>query len=459
MNLRGRLALAILVIAVPIVTAIVLGAFSLRRAALVEATYDETLERMEAGARERCELGADRIARRRGRRGRNRRGRGPLRARRHYDHSFAPGRPGFGPLEPALREPLEAGETTAAIFEGRRATVAMRMPWDGPCAVLVVDRFAGAAFGGAHLRWAILIGLGLVLLVVAVVYLALGPAVRRIRRLEASVREQAAGGYEKDVTVEGSDEVADLAVAFNEASAQIRERMEELTERDRSLTEFLASTTHDVMVPLTVLLGHLSDLRESASENRPPDGVKVRGAVEEAHYIGSLLRNLSAAARLDRGEPMLTRHDFDLRALVERVVSRHRPIAEDEEVAVDFAVPDDEVIVHADSTLAEQAVNNLVHNAIRYNRAGGHVAVTLERRGDCFELCVLDDGPGIPDEELERVHERRFRGGAARSRRPTGLGLGLHIVRDVAEKHRWQLRFESPEEGGLRVRIRGQPAR
>ena len=72
-----------------------------------------------------------------------------------------------------------------------------------------------------------------------------------------------------------------------------------------------------------------------------------------------------------------------------------------------------------------------------------------------FSLRVADDGPGIPAEELARVSERRFRGGVARKRRPEGLGLGLHIVRDVAERHGWTLRFESPSEGGLEVSLRG----
>ena len=224
--------------------------------------------------------------------------------------------------------------------------------------------------------------------------------------------------------------------------------LEELSARDKALTEFLQSTTHDVMVPLTVLQGHLSDLRRIGGDSEPV----VRAAMEEAHYLASLVKNLNAAARLDAGEPMIARHELDLGELVERVVSRHAPIAKTRGIALNHSIPEEPVHVNADSTLLEQMVGNLVHNAIRYNQEGGHVAVILERG---FRVTVKDDGPGIPEEELERVGERQFRGGEARQRRPTGLGLGLHIVRDVAERHGYALTFESPEEGGLTVVIRG----
>jgi len=327
-------------------------------------------------------------------------------------------------------------------------TIAIRMPWDGPCSVVVVER----PVDGAGARASVLRTAGLAASVVAIsglaALIALAPVVRRIRRLEVAVRGQASSGYEADVPIEGKDEVADLARAFNEASKQIRLRLEELSSRDRALTEFLQSTTHDVMVPLTVLQGHLSELRARLGDDEPA----VRAAMEEAHYLASLVKNLSAAARLDAGEPMIKRHALDLGELVERVIARHAPIAKARGIALNHAVPERKVTVTADSTLLEQMVGNLVHNAIRYNDAGGHVAVILEPG---FTIVVKDDGPGMPEEELARVGERQFRGGEARQRRPTGLGLGLHIVRDVAERHGYELTFESPEEGGLEVTIRG----
>ena len=454
MKLRTRLLLTVVLSSIPIVAGFTLYSAWSRENALVEATYEATVERMEMRGRERCEEAPEAFGRRAV--GRRRRGlprRAAARRARFgrvwgiYDDAFAPMNAQTAALPASLREPLAGGELTAAVFEDDRARIAMRMPWDGACAVVVVDRpIDSEQARAATIRTAILVAAVIVLTALGAL-LALVPVVRRIRRLEESVKAQATTGYERDVAVEGGDEVADLARAFNEASGQIRDQIQEVEARDEALTEFLQSTTHDVMIPLTVLQGHLSDLRK-----RMPDDPKVRGAMEESHYIAALLRNLSAAARLDAGEPMIARLDVDLSEVVERVVERHQPIAKARGVQLNHAVPERPVPIDGDSTLLEQMIGNLISNAIRYNEAGGHVAVILEGG---FTLTVKDDGPGIPEDELARVSERRFRGGAARTRRPTGLGLGLHIVRDVAEKHGFDLRFESPEDGGLTVVITG----
>lgn len=125
--------------------------------------------------------------------------------------------------------------------------------------------------------------------------------------------------------------------------------------------------------------------------------------------------------------------------------------------AVDYAVPETPVYVDGDVTLVEQAVSNIVGNAVRYNRPSGHVAVVLESSDapPRFSLRITDDGPGVPDDELGHLAERHFRGPEARTRRPDGLGLGLDIARHVAERHRFALQFARSVYGGLEVTLRG----
>jgi two-component system sensor histidine kinase TctE len=114
------------------------------------------------------------------------------------------------------------------------------------------------------------------------------------------------------------------------------------------------------------------------------------------------------------------------------------------------------LVVPSDHTLLEQALSNLVDNAIRYNRAGGHVAVLLDRAGDGFALSVTDDGPGVTDEELAQLTTRWFRGSEARTRRPDGhgLGLGLAIAAEACRRLGLSLAFSRPGETGLRAEIR-----
>src|SRR5262249_39856395 len=110
--------------------------------------------------------------------------------------------------------------------------------------------------------------------------------------------------------------------------------------------------------------------------------------------------------------------------------------------------------------LLEQAVSNLVYNAICHNRPGGHAALILEDDGARFRLRVIDDGPGIPEAELAHLVARGFRGNEARTRVPGGQGLGLHIAhplaRRVAKLHGFDLALRRSEYGGLEAELAGR---
>lgn len=324
----------------------------------------------------------------------------------------------------------------------------------GPCAEIVahVTEIQGRRARGLVIANAVLCG-WLLLCAVA----AAGPIVRRIRALGTDVRRSAASHYSEPVPAVGDDELADLARAFNQAGEEVRSHLLTLEQREQVLRSFVSNTTHDVMVPLTVLQGHLVGLRKRIDGGGAAAELVV-AALEETHYMASLMHNLGAAAKLEAGEPEIARHPVDLGQVVERVVGRHRPIAQHRAIEVELAVPEEPLRVDGDVTLIEQALSNIVHNAVRYNHPSGHVAVVLEAReaGRAFSLRVIDDGPGVPEDQLSRLAERNFRGDEARSRRPEGRGLGLHITQEVARRHGFELRIARSAEGGLEVELAGR---
>jgi len=333
------------------------------------------------------------------------------------------------------------------------------MAWtDGPCALVLARRPFPETLGSDEilLPGAAALCLGLLLATL----LATAPIVRRIRRLTQAVSDSAQSRYERPVGNGGRDEISQLARAFDEAGRSVRAHVDTIEARERTLREFVANTTHDVMLPLTVLQGHLAALRGAAEQGRPADGDAIRAAAEEAHYLGSILQNLAAVAKLEADDVHLALHPVDLSALVERVIQRHLPIARSAGTTLERATPPGPVWALGDVTLLEQAVSNVVHNALRHGRAGGHVAVVLEApRGESrFRIRVVDDGPGIPEAEIPRLLERRERGVEARTRAPDGLGLGLSIAREVMHRHGFALGLSRSEAGGLEVRFSGPTA-
>ncbi len=466
MKLRTRLALTLGLATVSVLVLLGWAQSRWQSRLRVEALAEAAVHRMESGGRERCEANPDRWPRpRRGWRDRRGGAPGPRVFRRPelfaYDSSFESRNPDSPPFPPELARRIEAGEGVAAERgRGRRPTqVAVRMGWDeGACAVVLMrTKGPPPLLSRAVLLPALLVAL----VVIAVALLAAGPIVGRVRRLTGSVR-RLADGADEPIAVEGSDEIGELGEAFEQSRRTIQAQIGSLRERELALRNYIANTTHDVMLPLSVLQGHLTALQQKIEAGDPLDASAVAPSIEEAQYLGSLLHNLNASARLEAHAGLTNRDTLDLNRLVERVVDRHRPIARRKQVALEVAVPERTVELEGDLTLLEQAFGNVIQNAIRYNQAGGHVAVVLEGSDDAWTLDVVDDGPGIPASELARAMEPSFRGNDARTRHPHGMGLGLHIASDVAERHGLALRLVNTEGGGLKVRFThspGEPAR
>jgi signal transduction histidine kinase len=372
------------------------------------------------------------------------------------DADLRPARPDGPELDRDLVRELTA---TGAIALPTRwpsdsVAVVVRTPWQGgPCTYVYARGHVRLIRRAAQPSWPWLLPLAGVMCAVVI---TMGPVVRRIRRLTDAVTASAATGFVAEIPVEGGDEIAGLARSFAEASRAVRAQLSATEQREAVLRDFLANTTHDVMIPLTVLQVHLAAMQDDEQSGRPRNAAILTSAMDEAHYLGALMQNLAAVAKLDSGVWQPVIGTVDLNALVHRVVSRHQAIARRLDIAVEFAVPDESIATAGDITLLEQAVSNVVYNAVRHNRAGGHVAVILEAApGERFSLRVVDDGPGVPAAELARLVERGFRGNAARTRPPDGLGLGLNITLRVAELHHLDLRFGPSEYGGLQVDLEG----
>jgi signal transduction histidine kinase len=457
MKLRMRLALTLGLAAISLLVLLGWAQSRWQSKMRVDALAEAAVHRMESGGRERCEANPERWPGERGARRLRRPPGPPERALpRHrvfaYDANFVSANPDSPAFPSELEKQLKAGSEVATdrSADPRRTEVAVRMPWtEGPCAVLLM-RSKGPPpwFSGAVLMPAFLVAL----VVILVALFAAGPIVRRIRQLTDSVRKLGRDSQEP-IRVEGNDEIAELGAAFEQSRQTIQAQLAGLREREAALRNYIANTTHDVMLPLSVLQGHLVSLQQRIEAGEALDANAIVPSLEESQYLGSLLHNLNAGARLEAHEGLSHRDPIDLNRLVERVVDRHQPIAKRKQIGLDLAVPETAIEFPGDLTLLEQALGNIVQNAIRYNRTHGHVAVILQGSAQRWTLRVVDDGPGISEADRKHVVEPSFRGSEARTRHPHGMGLGLHIASDVAQRHGLRLELRDSDGGGLTVEL------
>lgn len=195
-----------------------------------------------------------------------------------------------------------------------------------------------------------------------------------------------------------------------------------------SQRRFVADAAHELRTPLTALAlqADLIEQAESPDERGEAIDALRNGIRRSSHLVGQLLT-------LARQEPEARKHfeTLDLAALIRQVVDGFSPLAESSHITIQARLAE-EITIDGEEDGLRAAIGNLVDNAIRYTPEGGEVTVTLHAENGQARLEVSDTGPGIPEKDRERIFERFYRvpGGNV-----TGSGLGLSIVRQVAERH------------------------
>lgn len=365
-----------------------------------------------------------------------------------YDGERRSMNPRAPPLEPALLDEVRrSGAAAGELSAGGRVDVRRIAP-DGPCAVVRVVLVPPGDIRGA-LGTGLLAGAAFaVLLVVGVaIGFVLQPLLARIARIRRAAEGVGSSGY-TPVVDDVPDALGAIAGVLDASHARILANEAELRERQVALERHLAEIAHDLRTPLASLLLAVQELAPVT----PPRDPAVRRALDDAEYVNALVDNLHQGTLL-RGPPDACALGLvDLREIVERLEARFTALGAARGLAVAASVPDGAILAQGVPALAERAIANLVHNAVRHGAEGGHVAVILERVGDTFELTVVDDGPGLPEAHLADLREATFRRDAPRSR---SGGLGLAITLEAARRFGWDVRFEGAVPQGLRVVVCG----
>ena len=213
----------------------------------------------------------------------------------------------------------------------------------------------------------------------------------------------------------------------------------ELRRLERARQDFFGNVSHELKTPVTAIRGAIETILDDPAM---ADEVRVRfleGASNHSMRLSALVTDLLALARLEEGPGALQRTDVDVAALVGEVLAAAESAAGRREIVLELAVETVDgaptFTVQGDEEALRQALGNLVDNAVAHSDEGGTVRVGLARSGNVVRIAVQDTGSGIPDEAVERVFERFYRVDAARSRARGGTGIGLSIVKHVAQAH------------------------
>ncbi|HWQ06089.1 MAG TPA: ATP-binding protein [Feifaniaceae bacterium] len=214
--------------------------------------------------------------------------------------------------------------------------------------------------------------------------------------------------------------------------------------------EFSANVSHELKTPLTSISGYAEIMRDGVA--RPEDTKRFAAKIfDEAAQLMSLIDDIIRLSQLDEKTSLPDKTRVDLKAICEEVCQRLQPQAQRAEVTLTAECEQAEIL--GIPKILEEIVQNLVDNAIKYNRRQGSVRLTLRRQGDSAVLRVADTGVGISEDDRSRVFERFYRADRSRSKQIGGTGLGLSIVKHSAETHGAAVQLESELGVGTTVTV------
>jgi signal transduction histidine kinase len=236
------------------------------------------------------------------------------------------------------------------------------------------------------------------------------------------------------------------------------EALRALTELDEMKSNFVAITSHELRIPLGLILGHASYLKEiSEGDTNKQVNVIERAALR----LKDIVEDLSRVEAMQSGQSSLRSSALDLRALVEMQVEAHRLPAAERGIRLQAHLPNSALEMRGEADKLETVIEHLLENAIAFTDKDGLVEVRLEDQGDWVVLRVSDTGIGIPEEDLERIFERFYQVESHMTRRHGGLGLGLAVSKILVEMHGGRIEVQSVVGAGSQFSVwlpRQQPA-
>jgi signal transduction histidine kinase len=249
--------------------------------------------------------------------------------------------------------------------------------------------------------------------------------VRPVRAVADAAQRIARGAHAARVPVRGTDELAQLAGAFNEMAASL-ERAEQIRR------QLLADVAHELRNPLATVESYVEALSDGVLAADEENWGAIRA---ETTRLNRLVNDLQEVSRAEAHELDLHRAKVDPDELVQTAVRAATPAFQAKNVALESQIEPGVSAIEVDRERMDEVLANLLANALRHTPPGGAVKVSVAQRPDGVEFDVADNGEGIAPEHLDRVFERFYRVDPARTRTTGGTGIGLAIVRAIVEAH------------------------
>ena len=259
------------------------------------------------------------------------------------------------------------------------------------------------------------------------VYFITEKIISPLKAMSRAAKNYAAGIFDVRVPVKGRDEVAQLAMAFNNMANS-------LANAENLRQSFLANVSHDLRTPMTTIAGFIDGILDGAI---PPDKQPyyLELIASEVRRLSRLVSSLLDISRIQAGDRKFTKTSFDICEMARQILISFEQRIEEKKLDVVFACDLDKVMVFADRDAIHQVLYNLCDNAVKFSKSGGLYRIRIVEQNKKIYVSVYNEGQGIPESEIAYVFDRFYKSDKSRGLDKTGVGLGLYIVKTIIDAH------------------------
>ncbi|HHW24902.1 MAG TPA: HAMP domain-containing sensor histidine kinase [Bacillota bacterium] len=256
-----------------------------------------------------------------------------------------------------------------------------------------------------------------------------------LKEMSKAAKSFAQGQFDVRVPVVGHDEVAELAVAFNNMAASL-ERLED-TRRT-----FLANVSHDLRTPMTSIGGFIDGILDGTI---PPEKHTeyLQRCSNEVKRLSRLVQSLLDITRIQAGERKFNKTSFDICEMAREIIISFEKRIEAKNLDVEFECESDKMLAYADRDAIYQVLYNICDNAVKFSREGGKFRIRITTKDKKINVSVYNEGQGIPEEDLAMVFDRFYKSDKSRGLDKTGAGLGLYIAKTIMDAHGEEIKVRS----------------
>ena len=290
--------------------------------------------------------------------------------------------------------------------------------------------------GKVMVRTILISSLWVMIAALIAVYVITDKIIEPLKQMRRAARSFASGDFSVRVPVKGHDEVAELAVAFNNMA-------QSLESAEKMRYTFMANVSHDLRTPMTTIAGFIDGILDGAI---PPDKHEyyLNIIADEVRRLSRLVTQLLNVSRLEAGDRKFNFETFDVCEMARQILISFEQKIDKKRLDVEFDCDCDNMYAIADRDAIYQIMYNLCDNAVKFSNESGKLRIGIHKSEKSkIEVTVYNEGQGIPDEDQPYVFERFYKGDKSRGLDKTGVGLGLYISKTIIEAHKEKISVES----------------